>query len=155
MEFYKDLLVKNKKSKFRVVLGLFFLLVAVAWIAVKQMDNEPIKMFDWIYSGIFALNAVVHTIGGLGYPIEGLVGRAFIKIDKNSISFKLGRFEKEESVSWEDVQAIDYKVNQLLILNKDESQLILSLSKIEYSIVQEVKGKLTVLSNKKGIKVRV
>ena len=155
MEYYKDLLKENKRSKFRVFLGLSFLVVAVAWIATKQVNNEPIMTFDWIYSGIFALNALVHTIGGLGYPIEGLIGKAFIKVDENMMTFKLGVFEKRKTVSWENIQSLDYKANQLLISKKDNSRLILALSKLEYSIVQEIKTSLISLANKKGIKINL
>ena len=155
MQYYKDLLKENKRSKFRVFIGLSFLVVAVVWITIKQTENEPIKMFDWIYSGIFALNALVHTIGGLGYPIEGLFGKAFIKVDDNIIEFKFGVFEKEKTVDWENIRAIDYKANQLLIAKNDDSHLTIALSKLEYSMVQEIKNILTALANKKGVKVDV
>ena len=155
MESYKDLLKYNKRSKFRVFLGLSFLVVAIAWIALKHFNNTEIGLFDWIYSGFFILNALIHIYGGFGYSIEGLIGKSFIRIDENSANFKLELFKKEKIASWDSIQSIDYKANDLLILKNNKFSLAISLSKLEYSMIQEIKNTLTDLANRKGIKIGV
>jgi uncharacterized membrane protein YciS (DUF1049 family) len=153
MQYYIDLL-ENRKSKFRVFVGLSFLVVAVAWVAIKLLENETIETFDWIYSGIFALNALVHTMGGLGFSIEGMIGKRFIKIDYDFIALKLRIYEKEKTVSWENIQAIEYRNNQLFIHKKDNSYLRLALSRLEYSIVQEIKRTISDIAVKKGVQIQ-
>lgn len=151
MEFYKNLLKKNEKNPLRLFIGLLFLIVAILWVVSKRWDNEPITLFDWIYSLIFALNALVHIMGGLGVPIEGFMGKAFIKVDSNQIQVKPGIFKKEQTADWNTVQSIDNKGNQLVIVKNDNSNLNISFTDLEYSIVQEIKSALTDIANKKGI----
>ena len=56
----------ENKSVFRVILGLIFFIISIGWIADKIGDNQMISLFDWAFTGIFALNGLVHIIQGLG-----------------------------------------------------------------------------------------
>ena len=58
MELKLDLPIEPKKSLFRVVIGIFFFLIAIFRIIVKK----NLKPFDWFYSGIFALAGIVHFL---------------------------------------------------------------------------------------------
>jgi CheY-like chemotaxis protein len=93
-----------------MVFGLTFLIIAFFWIFTRINNNETINLFDWFYTAIFGLNGLVHIIAGLGYSIESIFGKAFIKIDNDNINIKLGIFEKEKSF---DVIILDLKMPEL------------------------------------------
>ena len=151
MELEKNLLKKVEKNPLFVFLGIMFLVIAILWLLSKRWNNESVKIFDCIYSGIFALNALIHMMRGFGYPIEGFIGKAFIKIDSNRIQMKSGIFKKEQIAIWDLVQSIDCKANQLVIRKNDNSCILFPFSEIEYSTVQELKNILTAIASKKGI----
>lgn len=154
MEYYKDLLKEKQQSKLRLFIGILFFAVSIAWITMKMIENKPIETFDWVYSGIFLLNALIHILGAVGYPFEGLFGKAFIQIDNRSIRIKSWIFEKEQSAVWDDIQSIEFKMNQLLLSEKDDSCTSISLSKLEYLWVQEIKDTLRNLASKKDIHIK-
>ncbi len=56
-------------SAFRIILGFAFFVISIAWITNKLLENESIGWFDWVYTGIFALNGVVHLLQGFGVSI--------------------------------------------------------------------------------------
>ena len=60
---------KESKSVPRIILGIIFLVLAIGWLTNKVIDNQSISLFDWGYSGIFALNGLIHVIEGLGFSI--------------------------------------------------------------------------------------
>ena len=103
------------------------------------MDNLIIQPFDWLYTGIFALNGIVHTIEGFGFSIARLFGKAFVLIDSERISIKLGIIDKEQNVYWKDIKAIDYKLNKFRVENIDNTNKTLDLSKLDYVLKKEIK----------------
>ncbi|PKQ63982.1 hypothetical protein BZG02_08190 [Labilibaculum filiforme] len=153
MKLYIDLVKRNEKNPLWVFIGLMFLVASMLWITPKLLNSELIGIFDWFYFSFFALNGVVHTIGGLGYPVEGLIGKAFIEVDNNSIKFKFGVLKKEEAVNWENIQTIDFKTYQFLICRKDNTYLTFPLFKLEYAMVQKIKNTITELATKKEIRI--
>jgi len=154
MEYYLDLLKEKQQSKLRLVIGILFLAVSIAWISMKIIENKPIEIFDWVYSAIFLLNALVHILGAIGYPFERLFGKAFIKIDKNTIRIKSWIFDKEQVADWDNIQSIEFKMNQLLLSDNNNSNISISLSKLEYQWVQKIKDAVRNLASEKGIPVK-
>jgi hypothetical protein len=134
-----------------MVFGLTFLIIAFFWIFTRINNNETIKLFDWFYTAIFGLNGLVHIIAGLGYSIESIFGKAFIKIDNDNINIKLGIFEKEKKVNWKDILSIDYKPNNFKILKRDNSIQLFSISKLDYSCISEIKEIISRLAEDKKI----
>lgn len=146
MNYHKDFLKEQHKSKLRIGIGLAFLLVAIAWIGMKLMEQDAIEAFDWFYSGIFALNALFHILGGLGIPIQKLFGSAFIEIDETCMRIKLEVYKKEQLVRWEDIRSIDYN-NNCIRISTDKESIEMALSKLDYGSVQEVKKAINLYTN--------
>jgi hypothetical protein len=65
------------------MLGIGFVLITSIWNIIKFIEEESITPFDWVYSGVFMLNGVVHFVEGLGYSSERFFGKAYILIKKN------------------------------------------------------------------------
>jgi len=151
MELKKDLLKKEKKSVFRIILGILFFVISIFWIADRIMDNLIIQPFDWLYTGIFALNGIVHTIEGFGFSIARLFGKAFVLIDSERISIKLGIIDKEQNVYWKDIKAIDYKLNKFRVENIDNTNKTLDLSKLDYVLKKEIKEIIACIAKDKNI----
>jgi len=64
----------KEKSIFRIVLGILFFVIAFTWIALRFVDGESIRVFDWIYTLVFALQGFVHTYEGLGNTLRNPFG---------------------------------------------------------------------------------
>jgi hypothetical protein len=65
----------ENKSGFRVILGIVFLVISMAWISNKMSENQIISLFDWSFTAIFALNGLVHIIQGLGFTFTKGLGK--------------------------------------------------------------------------------
>ncbi|MFN3917790.1 MAG: hypothetical protein ACK4K0_08600 [Flavobacteriales bacterium] len=61
---------KEKKSLFRIFIGILFLVISVFWIFDKHIYNQKVNPFDLVYIGVFSLNGIHHLIEGLGYSIS-------------------------------------------------------------------------------------
>ncbi|WP_423130150.1 hypothetical protein [Gaoshiqia sp. Z1-71] len=123
MEFKKDLLKKEEKSTFRIILGILFFVISIVWVADRIMDDLIIRPFDWLYTGVFALNGVVHTLEGFGFSIASLFGKAFVLIDNERISIKPGIRNKEQNIYWNSIKTIDYRLNKYHIKNADSTSV--------------------------------
>lgn len=151
MEFYRNLLKTPKKSKVRIIFGFAFIVFSCIWISLRLMDNLPIRFFDWLYSGAFSLNGVIHIMAGLGYSIEGVFGKSFIKIDSDFINVKLGAFAKESKISWQDITSIDYKPTLFRIHKLDNTTQVVEIDKLDYSDIQEVKNIISKIAEDKKL----
>lgn len=153
MNYSKDLLKKKQKSKLAVVLSIIFCIVAVSWIPVRFYENEEITTFDWFYTLIMLLNGVNLILTGMGYPLDRLLGKAFVNIDSTSIQIKTGAFDKEQKVFWEEIDSMHYRPGVFLVAKEDSSECKLKLKNLEYSTVQEIKNVISEIARTKNIPV--
>ena len=155
MNYSKNLLKGRQKSKFAIVIGILFFMIAISWIPVHLIENGSVSGFDWFFMIIFLLNGLYQTMAGLGYSIDNLIGKAFIEIDHRVIRIKTGAFDKEHSVSWDEIYSIDYKPNKFIITKNNKTKLNLTISKLEYSVIQEIKNVISEIANKKEISINL
>ncbi len=151
MEFKRDLLKKEKKSIFRIVLGILLLVILGMWIINRILDNQIIRPLDWLFFGIIALNGIVHIIEGSGFSIAKLFGNAFVSIDDKLISIKLGIIDKEQNIYWNSIKKIDYNLNKFKIQNIDDVIITLDLSKFDYALKNEIKESIISIAKNKNI----
>jgi len=147
MELKKDLLKKDKKSIFRIILGVLFLVFSIVWIIVKS--NDGIIGFDCFYSGWFALYGVYLIIDEFGLSI----GKAFIFIDMDIISIKTGVFDKEQSIVWNDIKSINYKINSFEIVRSNDSLLTFNIKSLGYSLIKDIKQVIRGIASEKGVQI--
>jgi len=150
-ELKLDLLKEKGKSLLRVIIGIIFFLIVIAWIISKMIGKEGVKPFEWILYGLFALNGIVQFVEGLGYPFESLFGKAYIWINDEFISLKASVFAKKQFVNWNDIQIIDYKLNKFIIEKTDNTILIIDLSKFEYIVNMEIKKVIFGIAQEKNV----
>jgi hypothetical protein len=151
MEFKKDLLKKEKKSVFRIIFGLLFIIISIIWITDRIIENLTIRSSDWLYSSIFALNGVVHMIEGFGFSIVRLFGKAFVLINNEQISIKPGILDKKQNIYWKSIKAIDYKLNKFQVQNIDNTSMTLDLSKIDYPVKNDIREIIDCIAKEKKI----
>jgi predicted permease len=154
MELNKDLLKKEKKSVFRIILGILFFVFSIGWIVDRIINNQIIRPFDWFYFGIFALNGIVNSIEGFGFSLAKLFGKAFILIDMERIAIKTGVFDKEQNVFWNDMESIESKLNRFQVLKTDGTAHTIDFSKLDYALVQSIKATISGIANEKGLVMR-
>lgn len=152
MELKKDLLAKQKRTTFRIVIGILLIVFAGVWLFARIAEDEKIRVFDWGYSIVFMLNGIVHIYSGYGYNINALFGKAFILINNELISIKTKFNKREETVYWNDIKFIDFKYLQLTIKKTDDTNLKIDLTDLAYETKRDIKTILSKLSDDKNIK---
>jgi len=147
MELKKDLLKKDRKSTFRIILGILSLILSIVWIIEKS--NHGITGFDWFYAGSFALSGVYQIIDEFGLS----PGKAFIFIDKDIISIKSGIFDKEQSIVWNDIKSIHYKNNCFEFFRSNNSSMTYNIKSLGYSLIKDIKQVIRGIASEKGIAI--
>jgi len=155
MEFKLDLLLQEKKSVFRIVIGILIILVSVAWVISRFIEYQDISVFDWIFGGIFALNGIVHILGGFGVSFLRVLGESYILINNDKIALKSSVLAKERSISWHETKSIEYKSNRFKITKTDNTTLKLDFSKLGFAILKEVKEVIGSLAKEKGVPINL
>jgi len=151
MELKRDLLKFEKKSVFRIILGLLFLIIAVIWLAEKEINLQMVRPFDWVFFGIFLLNGVVHSVEGFGFSIAQLFGRAFVLIDDSKIAIKTSFFSKEQHIAWQEIKSISNKPVRCQITRNEGTSLTLNLSKLDYLLIKDIKATIEYIAKEKGV----
>jgi len=151
MYYDKDLLKNKDKSIFRLILGVTFLVISVAWIIIKLTKNELIKPVDWFFSATFALNGLAYVFEGFGISIERFFGKAFVHIDNDSISIKLNVFKKEQKLYWQDIQSIYYKP-YIFTFKMTNGTNVFPFTKFGNSCITEIKHMILKNADSKKIK---
>lgn len=151
MEYKRDLLKDARKSKFQVGIGVLFLALSILWVITIFVDFQVIRPFNWIDTLLFGLLGIVHIFGGLGYSVGRFFGKAFIDIDSDRMKFKLGIFDKEQKINWQDITAIDYKPNAFMISQGDNKTQVIKISKLDYSSISEVKAVISKIAADKQV----
>lgn len=155
MEYKKDLLKNNDKSIFLLILGIFFFVISIIGINERLANNEIMRVFDWFLFGILTLNGMIHIFAGLGSPIEGFLGKAFVRIDNEMIDIKLGAFEKEFKIDWNEIKSIECKSSNFMIQKLDNSSIFFPISKLPYSNIMSIKYIISKLATSKGIRYSI
>jgi len=150
MELNIDLLKRETKSRFRVIAGILFLIMGIVQIIFSN-NYRMGKLFNWTMFTMWMLNGIVHIMEGLGYPFEGIFGKAYIIINSDLISLKSSVFEKEQSVNWNDIKSIDYKLNRYIIQKVDNKTLVIDLTKFEYFLNKEIKKTIDYFAQEKNL----
>jgi hypothetical protein len=155
MELKKDLLAKEKRSIFRMVLGLLFLLIAGHRPISKAMMNVEITTFDWAYIVVFALNGIMHLVVGFGYSLNKLFGRAFVVINNELISVKTKINRKETTVYWKEIKCIDFSYSKLVIGKADNTKLNIAIGNLTYETKKAIKATIVQITEDKNIACKV
>lgn len=153
MELKRDLLIIQKKSVFRIIIGILFFVISIAWIVDKEVIGQVISLLDGLLLGIFVMNGFVHSIEGFGFPLTRLFGKAYIQIDSKRIAVKTGVLTKEQSVSWQDIKSISYKPIRFKVVKNDDTTMVFNLSKLDYTLIKEIKSAVIEIANEKGLEV--
>jgi len=153
MEFKIDLLDIEKKSTFRVILGIGFLVLSATWIIVKIQQHQATGFIDWIFISVMIFNGGSHTIAGRGYSINKLFGQAFIDIDEQQIAIKTGVWDQEQRVAWKNIKSMEYLANQYRVRLNDGKLVIIQFSKLDYLLKMNIKDVIITLAAEKGITI--
>ncbi|MEI6678393.1 MAG: hypothetical protein WCL21_07280 [Mariniphaga sp.] len=155
MELRKDILKISKKSRFRIIMGMGFFLIAIFWVADRAFEYQDIRPFDWLYFSFFIFSGIIHTYEGFGYSFSKLFGKAFVLIDQDVIRIKTGVLEKEQFITWNEVVSVHYKAGIFEMRRLDQPSVVFKLSGLEYSLIQQIKELISLISKEKGISASI
>ncbi len=154
MEIYIDLMkVRENKSWIFILFGILTGIFGFYWVVIRMVENMPIRIFDWFYLIVFIFNGISITIQGFGYSVRRILGKSFIKINKDQLIFKTNIFKKETILSWSQVSRIIYKPNNFIFSDSKNELYALNLSDLGYAKVQEIKEFIYSTAEEKGLTV--
>ena len=131
MEYYDNLLDKNKKSMFRVVLGVGSIIFGISYFMLPYFTTRDGKAIDWLVGLIFILNGFVRIIEGRGFNTSAFFGDSYIRINKEQIELKLGIFSKLRTFKIHDITKIQSKPTTVEIHQATSVYTVL-LGKLDY-----------------------
>ena len=150
MELKIDLYEEKKKSLFKIIFGILYFLIVIAWIIIVII-GKTINPFNWISIVVFAFGGVVYIVEGLGYRLESLFGKAYIWINDDFISLKSSAFNQTQLINWNEIQCIEYKLNKFVIQKTDDSIQVIDLSKFEYVLNMKIKETIIDIAKEKNL----
>lgn len=151
MKFEKNLLVQTSTTK--TILGVLHFVIIALWIGSKIFIKETFDTFDFIYLIALFLIASLFIIEGIGVPLAKIFGKAFILIDEDQISMKIGVFSKEQTIFWDEIKAIEYKPNYFLFTKQDDSLFPFKLRNLTTRFNREILDYIKVIGKNKGLEV--
>jgi len=95
--------------------------------------------YQWIFSLYSVGFGLVHTLGGMGHPVEHILGRSFIELNDKDIKVKRFIFKKANITPWNTIQNVSFTKNRILFTLKDNSKTSIPYTIIQYSWLQELK----------------
>ena len=140
MELRRNLLIISKPSRFRIILGIGFIILSALWIIARRFENIGISLSDWIYSALFLFYGIIYTIEGFGVAFLSLFGKSFIAIDHDAIHIKAGVLKKEQTILWSDILSIDYHPLSFHVIRLNKARETIKLSGMDYALIQEIKA---------------
>lgn len=152
MKYSKDLLKKHENPKSSYAFAVLSIILGGFWLYFNSKDGT-LTAIDWLYSVYFFFMGLVNIMAANGYSVSRLIGKALISIDDQMIRLKTGVFEKEQSISWTEIDSINYKANNFIITKKDNSVYKLVPKNIKYSIIQEMKNAIQDIADTKSIAI--
>jgi hypothetical protein len=151
MKFEKDLLVQKSTAK-TIVGVLHFVLIALS-ISSKIYIEQGFETFDIIYLVVIFLLGSLFILEGTGIPFAKIFGKAFILIDEKQISIKKGVFNKEQTIFWDEIKAIEFKPNYFLFTKHDDSLFPFKLRHLTIRFNKEILDFIKVIGKHKGLEI--
>ncbi|MCF6172940.1 MAG: hypothetical protein L3J44_04060 [Campylobacteraceae bacterium] len=74
-------------------------------------------------------------------------------IEDEKISIKKSPFSKTDIIYWNEIGAINYKVNCFIFTSKNNFSMNLKLSKLDYSSIRKIKNMISEIAIKKNIDI--
>ena len=151
MELKVDISEKAKKSPFKVVLGVIYLVLACSCIGIRIIDQEGIRVSDWVFFGVFILNGIFFIIDGLGVYFEKFYSNAHILINSELISMKLSITDRKRSVYWNDIKSVDCRAEILKIEKTEGKNVLIDISELSYYLRSDIKDTICSIAKEKNI----
>ena len=153
MEYSKDLLQTTQKPKWAGFMGVLSLLLALAWLPVQWIEKNSLSGFDGVFTLVFLFNGMALIMAGKGKSLERIFGKAYLKLNDQEIILKPGIFDKERRIPWEELGKLDYKPNRYEFGLKNGERVKLSLVRLNYDDIQELKRMIKTLAEQKSIQL--
>jgi hypothetical protein len=159
MELKVNLLEKKEKSLFRIILGIFGIVIVILYFIflVKKSVIDPSFWVYLITIVCFAITGAYNLIEGLGYRLESFSGKAYILINSEIISLKAKVFKKEQFINWNEIKSIDYNkfATEFKIKKNDDTTMIIDISEFDFILIGEIKKVIDCIAKEKNIQSNV
>ena len=155
MELKVDISEKAKKSPLKVVLGIFWLVIAYGWIGISIIDQEDIKPYNWLNFGVFALGGIFFIIEGLGVYFEKFYSNAHILINSELISIKQSLTDRKRVVYWNEIKSVDCRAEILRIEKTEGKNVLIDISELSYYLRSDIKDTICSIAKEKNIESNI
>ena len=141
---------RDKNAPYYLMIGIIFLGMS-AWVYLSEGQNglKGLDAYNWTYLVVFAIAGIYFTVKGL----KSLLQKAYIRVNDTEISVKSDGASKADTIQWTDIQSIQSFENQFVILKKDQTNVVIRLSYLNYENADELKQAIFQTALAKGIPI--
>lgn len=133
-----------KKSKMRIYLGFFALLLAIGLPIYSQIKEGSIGSIQWIFMFLFLAQGTIYLLMGFGKNISEIFGKkTYLQFDEEEIRFKTSNFDQETVLKADQIQKIVIQTKFHDFYLKDDQIVKMYLTGFEYQLLQEIKEGIT------------
>lgn len=134
----------TKKSKMRIYLGFFALLLAIGLPIYSQIKEGSIGSIQWIFMFLFLAQGTIYLLMGFGKNISEIFGKkTYLQFDEEEIRFKTSNFDQETVLKADQIQKIVIQTKFHDFYLKDDQIVKMYLTGFEYQLLQEIKEGIT------------
>ena len=144
----------TKKSKMRIYLGFFALLLAIGLPIYSQIKEGSIGSIQWIFMFLFLAQGTIYLLMGFGKNISEIFGKkTYLQFDEEEIRFKTSNFDQETVLKADQIQKIVIQTKFHDFYLKDDQIVKMYLTGFEYQLLQEIKEGIIEYAQNNGIEV--
>jgi uncharacterized membrane protein len=147
-------LLQIKHAKRRLWLGIGSFVFVALLLAIEYVNVDDYDPTEVIISIYFIFIGVIHLYESQGISANQLIGKAYLHLDDEKITYKPKLFKPEKLIYCDKLEYIEDKSNRLCLVDRSGTKTILDLSNYSYDLVREIRDSVYRLVEEKKIEVR-
>lgn len=148
--FYLDF-NNQSKSKLKLVFGLLMILLSVVNL-IYYLNKGEIRTIEIMNLVLLPIVGLFQIFDGSGKIFKDLIGKRFFHLSEKELLVKYRFFESGIKIEWKNLKSICLKYASVEFTKNDDSTEIVSLARLNYQQIKEIKSFIKTIAVKYNIK---
>ncbi|MCT4645101.1 MAG: hypothetical protein N4A74_08960 [Carboxylicivirga sp.] len=145
---YINLIKKQSINYLRLIAGV--IMIGGTIYLGFFTDQQRFKIYHLV---LFFIAGVYYAIMGAGINPFTAFGKAFIKVDKQTIAVKKSIYSKMTEVAWSEIEEIQINITAIRIKQKSNETFEFEYQMLDTDTVHELKTRLALTAKSLDVKV--